>query len=868
MSKAWRLAGGAIVTGTTEALGRMIVAGFVVGAVALASAHVRAQDMGLEGESAEVESEATRRFRELTDPDAKAEREGDALKPPFEFYRTQVAPFDVLTFVKPNHWASLTQELQANLFDYEGRLRTAPVALRDMPRSVVFRRDARLVEGEPMRLSWPAFLPMETKALDIELVRPGALRPDDSTQAPLLPMPAHQMLVVVLSDDPLIYDYWKRYQALVPATTDMADQQLVDRRTYYRLVVPQEANRPNLSSHPLTWTTISHVIWDGFDPNDLDAGQQRAMIDWLHWGGQLVIAGGAGAPLQPLVNVESFLAPYLPAEPSGENLTLGESDLKGLASLYLPPIWKADRLASPSADYSNPMQARRGAINDRLGSRYAPPEPIDLPPDRPMQLTGLSPLADDVQWITDDQGRRFGAERRVGRGRILMLGIDPKESAFQRWAGNDTFIRRVVLRRPEDRWRPLDPNDNFMLSGPELSWYRLLGRDLEPVPPAPIEGVDVAMTTAANPFGPGPVADPMLEQTPEAPVAAWLDSAKLPALARTTLVEASGIEVPGAPFVLRIIVAYVAALVPLNWLVCRFVFRRRELAWVVVPLLAFGFAGAVERAAAIDSGYERACDEIDLLEIQPGYPRGHLSRFSVLYSTGRQNFTISFPGEPSALALPLNANLTIRGEQVTESTWQSTPGPELIDFRVEPRSLAMFRAEQMIDLRGGIALQSPADGPRAIVNQTTLELRDAVLVDVATGGQGGENRYTPIGTIAPGGRVPLPASDASFSEYQPVGSPDRPDWAALDDFLDPLCSYNWGKPEDAGELRLVAWAAGPMPGQELNPGVDRHRGFTLVVTHLRYAPPPPPDLPIYTSVASDAFGAIDPEQDSREPDRP
>lgn len=853
-------------TGTIETPGRMLVA--VLVGLFLASAGALGQDLGLDDEAEEVESEATRRFRELTDPEAKAEREEDALKPPFEFYRTQVAPFDVLTFVKPNHWVSLTQELQANLFDYEGRLRTAPVALRDMPRSVVFRRDARLVEGEPMRMSWPAFLPLETKALDIELVRPGALRPDDSTQAPLLPMPAHQMLFVVLAEEPLAYDLWKRYQAFVPATTDMGDQQLVDRRTYYRLVVPQEAERPNLSPHPLTWTTISHVLWDGFDPNDLDVGQQRAMIDWLHWGGQLIVAGGAGASLQQLTNVESFLAPYLPAEPSGENQTLVEADLRGLATLYPPPIWKADRLASPSADYSAQMRGRGGSINDRLGSRYGPPEPIDLPPDRPMLLTGLSPLTDDVQWITDDQGRRFGAERRVGRGRILMLGIDPKESAFQRWAGNDTFIRRVILRRPEDRWRPLDPNDNFMLSGPELSWYRLLGRDLEPTPPAPIEGEDVAMATTMNPFGPNPAIDPMLERTPEAPVAAWLDSARLPDLARRTLVEASGIEVPGAPFVLRIIVAYVAALVPLNWLVCRFVLRRRELAWAVVPLLAFGFAGAVERAAAIDTGYDRACDEIDLLEIQPGYPRGHLSRFSVLYSTGRENFTIGFPGEPSALALPLNANLAIRGEQMTESTWQATPGPELLDFRVEPRSLAMLRSEQMIDLQGGIALQSPADGPRSVVNRTALELRDAVLVDVGTGGPAGENRYTPIGTIAPGEQVPLPASDASFSEYQPVESPGRPDWAGLDDFLEPLCSYNWGKPEDAGELRLVAWASGPMPGQELDPGVDRHRGFTLVVSHLRYAPPPPPDLPTYTSVASDAFGALDPEQNSPEPDRP
>jgi hypothetical protein len=843
---------GGIVTGTIGRLGKRLALVFL--GIALIPALAPGQDLGLEEDPELVESEATRRFRELTDPEAKGERQVDSLKPPFEFYRTQVAPFDVLTFVKPNHWVTLTQELQANLFDYEGRLRTAPVALRGMPRSVVFRRDARLIEGEPMRLSWPAFLPMESKSLDIELVRPGAIRPDDSTQAPLLAMPAHQMLVVILADDPLVYEFWKRYQALVPATTDMGDQQLVDRRTYYRLVVAQEADKPNLSAHPLTWTTISHVLWDSFDPNDIDVGQQQAMIDWLHWGGQLIIAGGASPALQQLADVESFLAPYLPAEPSGSNETLDESDLSGLASLYPPPIWKSDRMGSPTADFSEPSHLRRGSIDDYRASRYAPPEPIDLPPDRPMLLTGLSPIAEDVRWITDPQGRRFGVERRVGRGRILMLAIDPKEAAFQRWAGNDTFIRRVVFRRPEDRWRPLDPNDNFMLPGTELSWYRLLARDLDPVPPT--RAGQVEPFSAAPPFGPNPAVDPMLEQTPEAPVAAWLDSARLPSLARETLVEASGIEVPGAPFVLRIIVAYIAALVPLNWIVCRFVLRRRELAWVVVPLLAFGFAGAVERAAAIDSGYDRACDEIDLLEIQPGYPRAHLSRFSVLYSTGRENFTISFPGEPSALALPLNANLTIRGEQMTESTWQATPGPELLDFRVEPRSLAMLRAEQMINLQGGLLLQPGADGARSIVNGSSLELRDAILVEV---GPGGVNRYATVGSIPPGEVVALPESGGTFSEYQPIGPSGGPDWASLDDFLEPLCSYNWGKPEDDGELRLVAWIDGPIPGQALDPGVDRHRGFTLVVVHLRYDPPPSPDLPIYTSASPGSFDPIEPD---------
>src|SRR6185312_10582255 len=112
---------------------------------------------------------------------------------------------------------------------------------------------------------------------------------------------------------------------------------------------------------------------------------------------------------------------------------------------------------------------------------------------------------------------------------------------------------------------------------------------------------------------------------PDAAVAEWLDSAALPQLCRNALEEASGIKVPGSTFVLKVVLAYVLALVPLNWLVCRYLFGRRELAWVVVPLLSLAFAIGVERAAAYDIGYNSASDEIDVLEAYGDYPRAHVS---------------------------------------------------------------------------------------------------------------------------------------------------------------------------------------------------------------------------------------------------
>ncbi len=232
----------------------------------------------------------------------------------------------------------------------------------------------------------------------------------------------------------------------------------------------------------------------------------------------------------------------------------------------------------------------------------------------------------------------IGVEYSVGRGRVLMLAIDPNDPSLAKWAGIDTFVRRVLMRRPEETGAYQRVANQVArltpLSGPDLSWVRFLSRDMEtpkypttPIvePPSPLN--DTSVRTIQTPatldqdIDANPLSSP---PPPQQPVAAWADHEGLPRLSRDTLEEASGIKIPSALFVLKVVLAYVLILVPLNWLICRFVFNRRELAWVVVPLLSFGFAIGVERAAAYDIGYNSACDEIDVIESYGDYPRAHI----------------------------------------------------------------------------------------------------------------------------------------------------------------------------------------------------------------------------------------------------
>src|SRR5690606_10769919 len=118
----------------------------------------------------------------------------------------------------------------------------------------------------------------------------------------------------------------------------------------------------------------------------------------------------------------------------------------------------------------------------------------------------------------------------------------------------------------------------------------------------------------------------------------------------------------------------------------------------------------------------------------------------------------------------LNTGRSIVGEDRTTSTWRAFPFPALEGFTVQPRSLAMFRAEQMLDLPGPIAIEEGEGGARTIRNASGLELRDAMLVE-RVGPR--DFRETFLGAIAPDAVVEL--NDAAASERKTTWDQEGPD---------------------------------------------------------------------------------------------
>ncbi|GIW87392.1 MAG: hypothetical protein KatS3mg108_1716 [Isosphaeraceae bacterium] len=781
-------------------------------------------------------------------------RQREAEQPRFELFRSQVLPFDVLPFMKPNHWATMGFELRANREDYRGVFRTAAEAggqpqarLVDTPRALVYERPALLPKRQTVRRELTVFLPgfnRNTNPLLVELAPEPGSRPEAAFQTFVQRLEPHQWIVPVLSRDPETFNTWAKSSATLPYSAEGSGPAL-DRQLYYRLVYPSNPEAPALPDHPLCWTTTSHLIWREFNPEGLSRGsfsQQQALIDWLHWGGQITILA-TGPSLAALE--DSPLGPYLPARYRGQADPLTAEELQALSDAYRPPFWSADLYA-----YNIP-ESNQAATPP---PREHPADPIEPSGERMPLLARLEPLDHpDVRLvpIAGPNSRPVAIERRIGRGRITLLALDPSDPALTRWKGLETLIRRVVFRKPVEAWfyanglgayRPLAPT--------ETTWLRYVARDLGAEPAGNEIDPDDRLTRVDLPFS-------------ESPAAAWIDTtAALPTAARATLERSSGLVIPDNRFVLRVLLLYLLALVPLNWVVCRFLFRRQELAWAVAPLIAFGFALGVERMAAVDVGFNSSCDEIDLVEIQSEYPRAHLTRFGSLYTSGRVDFTIRTPGNPTSLILPMRSYRSLRNEQIQVSTYRSGGDPQLAGFQVQPRSLAMFRAESMVDLGGGITLEGDLTTGR-VINRTTLELLDPMLVDVD---RRIERALPSIAAWNPG------QTDAAGSHIVDLGNlPDPPrsaarpdlDWAELDVYLQRLRDYVWNGPAERGAIRLVAWARDPQPGLELNPRVDRHRGVRLVVAHLRYGLPGPDD-PAYTTGTSPPPGRP-PDEDPTPP---
>ncbi len=778
----------------------------------------------------------------------------------------EVLPPEVLTtdetilqnMVKPGHWVSATQKMVANNFDFQADLETAtvdrggaPIELEHAPFGLRMSRPAALPKGQaksfeshyyiPRRIGVTSQAPwMESK---LQARRTG--REVFTTSKPTLAMPSYQYYLLVLSRNPDRYGYLKApYMASIRPPTDSFEE---DSLLYYRVILPQIGKVAPVPSHSLTWTSIAYVVWDDLDATVLTPDQQQAMLDWLHWGGQLIISGPKSLNLLR----RSFLTDYLPAE----------------------EIKAADLTAASFAEVNEHFALEIASEKTRPKL-----EPAEGKPIAGAELQ-LNPKA---RWVPHT-GQML-AERQVGRGRVVVTAFPLTDRAVVNWPSFDNFFNACLLRRPA---REFQKGDSEMLTVrwrdyPDLTRdprlvasLRYFSRDIDY--PAgrdadkniereltiarerqeasgtglgsALLGVDVSSSYSQPVHLPNrhPDSDDVhfggfLGRT-QSGVAGWTDFSGAAHVARTSLQEAAGIDVPESDFVLKVMAVYLFVLAPLNWAFFR-ILGRVEWAWVAAPILAIIGAIAVVRVAQLDIGFARSRTEVAILETHGGYSRGHLTRYTALYTSLSTSYTLAFE-DHSALAAPFSVDpeyARLRHQSVTPVYFQRGRDVRLSGFPVQSNSTNMVHSEQMYSLGDGVKLIEEGSGAWKVENRSELPLHG---VGVYRRTENGEIEAAWIGELGPNMVKTLtfrstPGEPGRFKQWEesPTTATITPQGEVS---LSPLIDLVIQRLRlRRGDVRLLGWTDASPEGMEITPKASQQVFRTLVLSHLQHGDWQPP----------------------------
>jgi hypothetical protein len=790
------------------------------------------------------------------------------------------------TYIKPGHWAQAMLRLKANNFDFPGRLRTSPVDARDRPLDIertnyrlVTYRPAILPKGQAKQIDTLFFLPRREKNmqgaynLKTELLsqRGGGTQHIGSRLASSLD--DHEYFMVVLASNNSSYIYLNGLRSVVVTEDKIAD--FGDLR-YYQVVLPKIDRRVPLPGSLPTWTMIAVLLWDDIDPALLTAEQRASLLDWLHWGGQIVVSGPNS--LDKLKG--SFLAPYLPAQ-AGAGRKLGQGDLEELSS-----FWSLQSAKNPSENRS-----------------------ITILPDKPMLGVELKKHA-QAQFVPHTG--ELVAERRVGGGRIVVTAFSLTDLRIRYWKNFDGFFNSVLLRRPGRKFDSsdlatltmewADPDLKDFVRDPRLSTtVRIFSRDIgylagQTMPaaaeaPSPQNEPENPAYGFARPYQePQPVSQytslvhPDVDEwhftgyhaQPASGVGGWNDFSGASDAARKSLDESAKIEIPRADFVLKVLVVYLAVLVPLNWLVF-WLLGRVEWSWAAAPVIAIVGAVCVIRLAQLNVGFVRSRTEIAVLELQADYPRAHVTRYTTLYTSLSTGYQVSFD-DPQAVSLPFVVDEGFkRGPnewpQVVE--FHRDRATELTGVQVNSNSTEKVHSEHMLPLKGPITLMGDDVAGLKLKNASQLALHDLGIIRRTEAGQ---LQTAFISELRPQTMVSLafaphvPSADAasadSHSEVEPrlkftemTGQPRYlPPWVAQWD-KSLIMSRKPVPGEDdkgtvrlhrlvdlavkrlrlnPGDVRLVAWSNDELPGMHVWPRPAQNTTQTLVLAHLVRGPLPAP----------------------------
>ncbi len=697
-------------------------------------------------------------------PQYSNEKPKPPVKPPTPLTPLPPQPQEEFEFdyVKPRHWQLARERRKANDEDIPGGelvgtmidSSSTPMRLGQVPYEFEVRRRVSLAKGQAKYPEYQIYTTPDRSLLWSSLLRDGRSGNDYQQMSfPLTRLETQSYLLVILSSDTTRFKNWRKLDTLrAPGPSGFEHD--------FRVVIPalQKTAVP-LPYQLLNWTTTAVVVWDNLDPSLLNVDQQTALLDWLHWGGVLVING----PTSMDKLKGSFLDPadknlYLPSD----SFAAGEITPEQIASVNTYWSDRANRTNSPA------------------------PGTLPLKMTRPWSGLVIQPHKDAVK-IPRTGDLVFA--RDVGRGRVVVTAFNLKQKEFTDWPGMDSFVNAALLGRGPRIFAPYDSFTQDLMSvgytarnvarsdaslpRDEYDAYantrlRILTRDwhaeglptgslaadlksgLSPITPlnSKLQVPDTPADTSAfqAPNFPGQLPDPATGFPPPPPddlnatlaqdaasldqrtAAGWSDDNPLANAARTSLGEASGIKIPEVGFVAMMLVVYLGVLVVGNYGVFR-VLGHVEWAWAAAPVIAIAGSLAVIKLAQLDIGFARSQTEIAVLECYPNHPRAHLTRYTGLYSSLSSTYELTYETSAAA-AIPFPSQFDASNKETIGrvALRQDDQETKLAGFQVLSNSSSMIHSEQMLDLGGPITFAAKGVTAAGVGNRTKFDLEDAVLV--------------------------------------------------------------------------------------------------------------------------------------------
>jgi hypothetical protein len=728
--------------------------------------------------------------------------------------------------------------MRANYRDFVGGSETAVWNKQDAPYPIdrtpfVLRsvRPVALSKGKPKNIECLFFVPQTNQKVNLatEIVERGlGLR--ILSGAVINAMPSYQYHFVVLAKEPTRYSYIKTLDSVDVPYHGETEFDATEDALHYRVEQLDVSKTISLSDNPLTWTTTAYILWDEVDPAVFTPAQERALVDWIHWGGQLIISGPDSLDLLK----GSFLDRYLPARSSG------------------PRRIVADDLAQLNED----QLVNGEKIGWLISTERVPGQP--LLPTVPWSGVKLD-IVDGAKALP--YTGNLLAERQVGRGRIVVSAMQLSERDLINWkSGFESLFNACLLRRKPRVYR------EGIYGGPTLLW------DATNDPSLSERRLDARLTTKLNFFARDSgvetayrhevIEDEQFQQydqfgqpqsireyrPPAASggIGAWNDFSATANEARSALREAAGVEVPDSSFVVVCLVAYLTVLVPLNWLLFH-TLGRIEWAWIAAPLIAIAGTWVVVEQARLDIGFVRAQTEIGLLEQQPGHPRAHLSRYTALYTSLSTTYDLEF-GNLTTLAAPFPSSAEgnmLRGASHVPIDFQRHDSVRLTGLPVSSASTQLVHSEQMFALDGAIVLgKSSATNREQVENHTQFAWKSVAVISKPTAAELEDRPAVKlkgawIGELLPGRSVALSYHEHFDGTEQPFAEKrldeerlQRSPRLNLEPMFRLAMNVEYMEP---GEERLVARVDEVLPGETITPSASQVRGATLIVAHLRYA---------------------------------